>query len=192
MNFPRCGQPLALCLQQGHCSPSDSSQSHHPAPAPRNKDQTQNHSAPWRHLENIFQYMVERKRKLADKACYPKSHFIKHSHVQGPLNLPLSARIPSQMSTCPAHSFLSDLYLNITLSVNPCLLVYLKSPILNCLLLHFFIFIVGTFLIYHIFTYLFYFFGLPSLFTHQNAFHEGETLLSSVHCHFSSAWQKTA
>ena len=82
---------------------------------------------------------------------------------------PLSARIPSQMSTWPAHSFLSDLYLNITLSVDPYLLVYLKSPILNSLLLHFFIFIVGTFLIYHIFTYLFYFFWLPSLFTHQNA-----------------------
>ena len=82
---------------------------------------------------------------------------------------PLSARIPSQMSTWPSHSFLSDLYLNITLSVDPYLLVYLKSPILNSLLLQFFIFIVGTFLIYHIFTYLFYFFGLPSLFTHQNA-----------------------
>lgn len=70
-NFARCDQQLARCLQQGCCWLSGSSPSHPPAPAPRNKDQIQNHSAPWRHLENIFQFMGE--RKLADfKACNPK------------------------------------------------------------------------------------------------------------------------
>lgn len=106
MNFPRCGQPLALCLQQGHCSLLQI-----PVkviillllPEQRSNSKSQRL---WRHLENIFQYMVERKEIRNDKACYPKSHFIKHSHVQA-LNL-----LP-QMSTCPAHSFLSDLYLNI-------------------------------------------------------------------------------
>ena len=64
-----------------------------------------------------------------------------------------------QMSAQPVHSLLLDLYLSISFSARLYLSICLTSPILNSVLLHFFIFLLGAFPIHTCFTYLSYFYS---------------------------------
>lgn len=113
---------------------------------------------------------------------------IKYYHVLGSLNLLsfcLKSTFPNVHIACPFTS--SDRYLSITFSMRLCLSVCLISPILNSVLIHLFIFLLGTFVKSK--SYILLDFYLPPSPSNQNtSFMKKGSLFCFVNCCIPSPW----